>query len=108
MNYSRCFENAQFNRNRFLFKQIIISFFALFIVHTAIAQLTAAMEKVQVSFMLDKNGLPAYSVSFDQKPIIKPSEMGFTLSNDDDFKNNFEITGSDKITVDETWKPVWG
>lgn len=109
MNYSQCFANARFNGNRFLFKQILISFFIIFIAHTATAQeLKVAMEKVEVSFMINKNGSPTYSLSFDQKPIIKPSEMGFTLSNDDDFKNNFEIIGSDKKTVDETWKPVWG
>jgi hypothetical protein len=66
------------------------------------------MQKVKMSFILDKNGTPVYSVFYDQKTIIQASKLGFTLTNNDDFNSNFKITGSEKKSVDETWKPVWG
>ena len=58
--------------------------------------------------MLNETGTPVYSVSYNDKEIIKPSIMGFVLSNNDDFSKNFQILGSEKKSFDETWKPVWG
>ena len=75
---------------------------------TSAQEITASMQKVKLAFLLDKKGTPAYSVSFDQKVIIQPSELGFTFTNDDAFNTNFQITTSERKSVDETWKPVWG
>jgi glucan 1,4-alpha-glucosidase len=69
---------------------------------------TASMNKVKFEFTLDSEGSPVYSVYYGEKPVIKPSAMGFTLSNDSAFDKHFELTGSDRSSVDETWKPVWG
>lgn len=76
------------------------------------------MEKVQLSFLINKEGSPEYSVKFGGKEIIKPSIMGFvfsklnspgfSFSSDDDFSSGFEMTNSTMKEVDETWKPVWG
>jgi len=68
----------------------------------------ASMNKVKLEFMLDAEGKPVYSVGYGDKPVIKPSPMGFTLADDAPFDKNFELTGSEQTTVDETWKPVWG
>jgi hypothetical protein len=47
-------------------------------------------------------------VYFNQKQIVKTSSLGFALSDDSTFYKDFELLGSEKKTVDETWKPVWG
>ena len=71
-------------------------------------EISASMQKIKLDFRLDKKGTPVYSVSFDRKVIIQPSELGFIFTNDDNFNSNFQITSSEKKDVDETWKPVWG
>ena len=81
-----------------------ISFFTA----TYSQNLTASMDKVKLVFSLNEKGEPVYAVSFNDKPVIKPSQMGFVLSNDDNFSSNFGLTGSDTTSKDTTWKPVWG
>lgn len=73
-----------------------------------VTTLNAGMSKVRLEFVLDKSGIPNYAVYFNQKQIVKPSSLGFALSDDSTFYKNFELRGSEKKTVDETWKPVWG
>ena len=68
----------------------------------------AAMDRVKVDFSLDKNGVPFYSLSFGQKQVIKPSRLGFRLTENVTLDSNFKVIKTDSVTVDETWKPVWG
>ena len=76
---------------------------------SGIAQsVTAAMDKVQLTFTLDKEGRPTYSVSYDQKIVIAPSLLGFKLLRDVPLDADFELVGTEKESVDSTWKPVWG
>ena len=89
-------------------RAFIFLFFISLFGNTSAQLITAGMEMVKVDFTLNNDGVPAYSVSYDQKTIIKPSTLGFTLVNNDNFNSNFEILGSEKRSVDETWKPVWG
>lgn len=80
--------------------------------HAAKAQdnklIKASMNKVRLEFMLDAEGKPLYSVYYGEKPVIKPSALGFTLANDSAFDKHFELIGSEQTSVDDTWKPVWG
>lgn len=67
-----------------------------------------SMNKVSLAFSLDENGIPRYAVSYGEKPVIRPSRLGFTLQNNIAADSNFQIIKTDSLTVDETWKPVWG
>ncbi len=89
-------------------RAFIFLFFASLLGHASAQAITVSMQKVKMDFMLNKDGVPVYSVSYDQKTIIQPSALGFTFVNNDNFGSNFEILGSEKRSVDETWKPVWG
>jgi glucan 1,4-alpha-glucosidase len=71
-------------------------------------KLSVTMKSVTVNFMLDENGKPAYDVSYGSKQIIRPSHMGFVLSDQDTFDAGFVLLGSEKNSHDETWNPVWG
>lgn len=68
----------------------------------------ATVGKVRLEFTLDAEGKPLYSVFYGDKPVIKPSEMGFTLLDDAAFDKNFVLLDSQTSTADDTWKPVWG
>lgn len=62
-----------------ILRRAFIFFFFLFLLGNASAQtITASMQKVKMYFTLNKDGVPVYSVSYDQKIIIKPSALGFS------------------------------
>ena len=68
----------------------------------------ASMNKVKLEFSLNQNGVPQYEVFFGEKPVIMPSRLGFKLDNSIILDSNFQLIKTDSLTVDETWKPVWG
>ena len=63
----------------------------VFFLHSARAQRreTAEMGKVKLSFLLDEEGTPVYTVLFDNKPVVLPSRMGFVLKEDSVFYRGF-------------------
>jgi glucan 1,4-alpha-glucosidase len=69
---------------------------------------TVAMEKLKLSFWLDGEGRPAYTVSFNGKPVLMPSRLGFSLNEDSLFDQGFQLVGTEKKEFDENWEPVWG
>jgi glucan 1,4-alpha-glucosidase len=69
---------------------------------------SVVMERVKVEFRLQENGIPQYSVYFDQRPVINWSGLGFALESDSAFYKNFELINTEKRSMDETWQPVWG
>jgi len=67
------------------------------------------MGKVKLTFGLDAQGKPVYSVSYGEKPVILPSKMGFLLKEDDSlFSAGFAMTGAERAALDTIWSPVWG
>src|ERR1700676_5602827 len=93
-------------------KQIWSGLGCLFMIIQACAQspaiTSAGMGKIQASFRLQENGIPQYSVYFDQRPVITWSGLGFILDSDSSFYRDFELIGTEKRSADETWQPVWG
>lgn len=61
--------------------------------------------KVEVVFVC-LNGKAAYTVSFNDKPVILSGSIGYKLK--DRELTSFEILKTSLLNVDETWKPVWG
>jgi len=80
----------------------------MFLQCAAQADLNAGMGNVQLTFRLDNDGKPAYTVSYKNKPITNASSMGFVLKDDSNFDRSFTLVSFDKKQVDESWKPVWG
>ncbi len=66
------------------------------------------MGNTSLVFMVDADGSPVYSVTYNNRAVILPSSLGFVLANDTSFYKGFELTGTDKKSFDETWQPVWG
>lgn len=66
------------------------------------------MQKVKLDFVLGAGGTPTYAVQYDQQPVIAPSRLGFSLSDDSTFYKDFELLHSSQRSVNESWQPVWG
>lgn len=63
--------------------------------------------KIQVEFLL-RSGVPYYAVSYENKPLIKPSPLGFRFAHEPPMTGNFRVAATASRTLDETWRPVWG
>lgn len=69
---------------------------------------SASMDKVAFRFEVNDNGVPWYVVTFNGKEVVKPSFLGFKLKDGIALDSNFRLIRRDSVTIDETWKPVWG
>jgi len=69
---------------------------------------TLQLGKVKLIFTLDATGTPRYEASYNDKPVILPSRLGFSLNTDSLFYTSFELKNTQKRSFDETWQPVWG
>ncbi|MDE6090378.1 MAG: glycoside hydrolase family 97 protein [Duncaniella sp.] len=56
---------------------------------------------------LTPSGAPYYTLDYKNKPVVEASALGLK-SDQTDLTDGFRIAGTDTITVDRTWEPVWG
>ena len=63
--------------------------------------------RMEATFYL-LNGIPHYTLSRDEKPVILGSRMGFELEWRDDLAHAFVLKDVQRSTFDEVWHPVWG
>lgn len=64
--------------------------------------------EVKLVFKVDSQGVPTYTLSYKQKPVIKTSRLGLELKDDPGLMDGFTLAAADTSTFDETWTPVWG
>ena len=62
---------------------------------------------IRVNFEL-QGTVPTYSVTYQGKPVILPSRLGYDLDKKADLLDGFTLLGEERSTFDETWTPVWG
>ncbi|MFT4253571.1 MAG: glycoside hydrolase family 97 N-terminal domain-containing protein, partial [Caulobacter sp.] len=75
----------------------------------AVTATAASPDKVlSVSVTTDNDGQPIYSVSRLGRPVIAPSKLGFILVDAPKLQRNFEVTGQQTRSIDETWDLPWG
>ncbi len=67
-----------------------------------------SMKNIKLDLTIDNGGTLFYSVTYKDKKIVAPSELGFTLTDGVDMHTGFEVTSTETRSVDETWQPVWG
>ena len=63
---------------------------------------------ISLSFSLNENGVPTYTVSYKNKTVVKPSTLGIELNEENSLMDSFRINNTTPSTFDETWQPVWG
>ncbi len=65
--------------------------------------------ELTMEFSVKDEGAPVYALSYRNKPVIKPSTLGFTLLNEEkSLDHDFVITKTETDSHDSTWEPVWG
>lgn len=91
-------------------KFILLTANFLLLIFIADAQELKSPDGKQVmTFSLQDDGTPLYTLSYNGRMVIKPSKLGFYLKNDKrSLLDSFTITNTANSTFDETWKPVWG
>lgn len=63
---------------------------------------------LNLTFKLNADGVPIYSLRYKKKTVIKESKMGFVIKPNIPFNENFEITETTFQTQNNTWEPVLG
>ncbi|MDE6057176.1 MAG: glycoside hydrolase family 97 N-terminal domain-containing protein, partial [Muribaculaceae bacterium] len=85
---------------------------------TAMFMLAGAMELAAVGITspngelllnvdVDAGGSPYYTLDYKGKPLVKQSRLGLR-ADETEFRDGFVIAGTDTVTVDRSWQPVWG
>ncbi|MCZ6521802.1 MAG: glycoside hydrolase family 97 N-terminal domain-containing protein, partial [Bacteroidetes bacterium] len=63
---------------------------------------------INVVFLLDHAGKPAYLVYHKQKLVVDTSYLGFNFKDQPSLSANLEIESTSLSTKDENWETVWG
>ncbi|MBX7527429.1 glycoside hydrolase family 97 protein [Qipengyuania vesicularis] len=64
--------------------------------------------RIKVTLDADGEGIPFYEVSRDGVPIIAKSNLGFTFTDADPLRRNFEVVGFREQATNTTWEQPWG
>lgn len=56
---------------------------------------------------VDAQGTPCYSLDYKGTPVVTDSRLGLT-ADEVSFTDGLHIAGTDTVTVDREWEPVWG
>lgn len=70
-------------------------------------ELSSPGEVNTIHFNLNQGKLQ-YSVVHGSTEVITPSDMGFVFRDNDSLSKDFEITGVERSSHDDTWEQVWG
>ncbi len=61
-----------------------------------------------VTLTTDNDSRPRWSLARNDKPLITPSLMGFSLTDGVNMIRGFSITGEERASGDERWEQPWG
>jgi alpha-glucosidase len=98
-----------FNLKRFYFVTILLLLpfiFAVAGVNKDKLSCSSPDGKIRAIFSLVKDK-PVYAVLYGKDTLIRPSELGFVLK-DNDSLCRFRLIATTENTFNETWQPVWG
>lgn len=70
--------------------------------------LTSPNGRIRLDFNIADGGVPQYDVTFNGKPLIGKSSLGFKLADGYQLTSGFRAGVESASTFDETWEPVWG
>ena len=94
------------------FRKNLLALYSCLLLVTAKAQELhlpeISMNNITLSVSMNANGTPVYSIAYKNKTIVSPSQLGFSLADDNNFHSGFEVIGSEISSFDQTWQPIWG
>jgi len=86
-----------------------IAVFSLVLALNVSAQtLQSPSKTISLEFKLINKGVPSYSVTYKNKPVILSSLLGIYQKDAADLASHFTIENSKTNTFNESWKPVLG
>lgn len=91
-----------------IFTVLLMHAVALWSGVSAAERLESPDGRLVAEFELADGGVPTYSLTFDGRPVVKQSRLGFKLKKGKPLTEGFEIKNIDRASKDETWQPVWG
>ena len=91
-------------------KYSLLALVWLSLFHSSRAQELKSPNGNQVlTFKLQADGTPVYSLKYKNREVIKPSRLGLELKPDSaSLLKGFSITDTKITSFDESWNPVWG
>ncbi|MDE6300750.1 MAG: glycoside hydrolase family 97 protein [Muribaculaceae bacterium] len=88
-------------------KNVILSLMLAGAMHMAAVSITSPDGNLVLDVNVDAAGTPVYSLDYKGKPVVTESRLGIR-ADETAFTDGFRITGTDTLTVDRSWEPVWG
>ncbi|MBL7702524.1 MAG: glycoside hydrolase family 97 protein [Ferruginibacter sp.] len=93
-------------------KGVLLFFVSIACVLSALAADTVRIESPDKNLVcrifMNNAGNLFYQLDYKNKPVVKPSALGFTLKNPALQLNAFDLLDKTITNSDETWEPVWG
>jgi alpha-glucosidase len=74
---------------------------------TPVTAVASPDQAIRVNVSL-KNGVPFYTVSRNNQPVVNESRLGFTFKDLPALAGDFKIASSQTSSFDETWTQPWG
>ncbi|WP_207436366.1 glycoside hydrolase family 97 protein [Sabulibacter ruber] len=70
--------------------------------------LTSPDKNFTLKFELKANGTPSYQLTYKNKPVIKPSNLGIENNGSPSFMNGFFVSETKTSSVKDVWEPIYG
>lgn len=101
-----------------MYKRLLAAFMALALLMSAAAQqkitVTSPGNTTHLSFWLDANGSPFYSVTYKNRTVLQPPALGLEIKDTyadkalPSLASNLSLTNQSQSASNTVWKPVWG
>ncbi|MFK7908870.1 MAG: glycoside hydrolase family 97 catalytic domain-containing protein, partial [Chitinophagales bacterium] len=72
------------------------------------SSVSSPSKNIEVTFFLDSDGTPTYTVHYKDKAVIDTSTLGFDFKDAPSLGKGLQLLGSETSTVFETWEMPWG
>ena len=90
-------------------RKIFLTAFAAFAVTAAASEVVKSPDgNLSLTFDLNEQGTPVYSMEYKGKAVVNPSKLGVELKTGKSLTDGFRLLRTTRDTFDETWTPVWG
>jgi alpha-glucosidase len=89
-----------------ILKKVILLFFIFISARNFAQTIDVKSPDNKIIVTLSNNDILTYSVSFNGRVIVNPSQLGFEFKDEPAMKGNFSIADQLVKTIDETWIPV--
>ncbi|MEJ2595974.1 MAG: glycoside hydrolase family 97 protein [bacterium] len=65
-------------------------------------------KKIAAEFFTDDSGKPMYRITYQGKPVILNSSLGFDLKGESPIARGWKVLDESRKTIDEVWHMPWG